>query len=100
MKPVRIGLLGLGTVGGGTVNVLRRNNEEITRRAGRAVHVIQASVHDLNKQRICNTDGIELTTDSEAVVCNPDVEVDDFFLFNQIMQLLAVLPVGYGVQEV
>ena len=39
MKPVQIGLLGLGTVGGGTVNVLARNREEIARRAGRAIEV-------------------------------------------------------------
>lgn len=75
MNPVRIGLLGLGTVGGGTVNVLRRNNEEITRRAGRPIHVIQASARDVNKERICSTEGIELTSDSQAVVRNPQVEV-------------------------
>ena len=37
LKPVKVGLLGLGTVGGGTLNVLRRNAEEIDRRAGRAI---------------------------------------------------------------
>ena len=75
MHPVQIGLLGLGTVGGGTINVLRRNNAEITRRAGRAIHVIQASARDLSKTRICSTEGIALTNDSAAVVCNPDIEV-------------------------
>ena len=75
MNPVRIGLLGLGTVGGGTVNVLRRNNAEIERRAGRAIHVVQASARDLHKERICSTEGIELTQDSSAVVRNPEVEV-------------------------
>jgi homoserine dehydrogenase len=75
MNPVRIGLLGLGTVGGGTVNVLRRNNAEITRRAGRAIHVVQACARDLNKARICSTEGIALSEDPAAVVGNPDVEV-------------------------
>ena len=42
MKPVKVGLLGLGTVGGGTVSVLRRNAEEIQRRAGRGIEVVIA----------------------------------------------------------
>ncbi|MCP5150529.1 MAG: homoserine dehydrogenase [Ectothiorhodospiraceae bacterium] len=75
MKPIRVGLLGLGTVGGGTVNVLARNREEIARRAGRAIEVVQASARDLGKARICDTTGIELTTDPFAVVDNPAVEV-------------------------
>ncbi|MDX1513761.1 MAG: homoserine dehydrogenase [Gammaproteobacteria bacterium] len=75
MKPVKIGLLGLGTVGGGTVNVLNRNGAEISRRAGRAIQVAQASARDLNKTRICPTEGIELTTDPFAVVDNPDIDI-------------------------
>ena len=75
MKPVRIGLLGLGTVGAGTVNVLRRNNEEIERRAGRAIHVVQATARDLTRSRACDTTGIALTADPAEVVRNADVEV-------------------------
>ncbi|MDH3414589.1 MAG: homoserine dehydrogenase, partial [Gammaproteobacteria bacterium] len=75
MKPVKIGLLGLGTVGGGTVNVLARNAEEIARRAGRAIQVIQASARDLNKPRICPTEGIAITTDPLEVVNNPKVDI-------------------------
>ncbi len=75
MKPVKIGLLGLGTVGGGTVNVLARNAEEIARRAGRAIQVIQASARDLNKPRICPTEGIALTTDPLEVVNNPKIDI-------------------------
>ena len=75
MKPVNIGLLGLGTVGGGTVNVLARNREEITRRAGRAIEVVHAAARDLAKPRICPTDGMVLTTDPADVVDNPDVDV-------------------------
>ena len=49
MKPVKVGLLGIGTVGSGTFNVLKRNQEEITRRAGRAIQITM--VADLNTER-------------------------------------------------
>jgi homoserine dehydrogenase len=75
MKPVKIGLLGLGTVGGGTVNVLKRNAEEISRRAGRAIEVSHASARDLGKARICDTTGITLTTNPAEVVDAPEVDV-------------------------
>lgn len=75
MKPVKVGLLGLGTVGCGTVSVLRRNAQEIQRRAGRGIVIAQASARDLNRRRICDVDGIELTTDAAALVDNPDLEV-------------------------
>ena len=75
MEPVKVGLLGLGTVGGGTVNVLSRNAEEITRRAGRGINISHAAARDLNKARICNTDNIELTTDPQQVVDDPDVQI-------------------------
>jgi len=75
LKPVRVGVLGLGTVGGGTVNVLKRNAEEIARRAGREIVVTRASARDLSLTRICNTQGITLTTDPFAIVNDPDVDV-------------------------
>ena len=75
MTPVRIGVLGLGTVGGGTVNVLRRNREEIARRAGRGVVVTRAAVRSLDKERICATGGIPLTTDPDEIVRDPDIDV-------------------------
>lgn len=75
MNPVKVGLLGLGTVGGGTVNVLRRNAEEITRRAGRGIQVTHASARDLKKARICNTEGITLTAQPLEVVNDPEVEI-------------------------
>lgn len=75
MHPVRIGLLGLGTVGGGTVNVLARNAEEIARRAGRGITVKQAAVRSMDRNRICSLDDIALTTDPEAVVRNPEIDV-------------------------
>lgn len=75
MKPVNVGLLGLGTVGGGTINVLNRNAEEITRRAGRAIQVTHASARDLNKARSFATDGITLCEDPFAVVDSPDIDI-------------------------
>ena len=75
LTPVRIGVLGLGTVGGGTVNVLRRNGKEITRRAGRDIVVTRAAARSLDKERICSTEGISLTTDPDEIVRDPDIEV-------------------------
>ncbi|GBE07373.1 MAG TPA: homoserine dehydrogenase [Gammaproteobacteria bacterium] len=75
MKPVNIGILGLGTVGGGTVNVLNRNADEISRRAGREIRVVMASVRSLDKQRICDTSSIKLTTDPFEIVNHPDIDV-------------------------
>ena len=75
MEPVKVGLLGLGTVGGGTVNVLQRNAEEIARRAGRGIIVTHAAARDLNKPRICSTEGITLTTDPKEVVENPELDI-------------------------
>ena len=75
MDPVKVGLLGLGTVGGGTVNVLQRNAEEIARRAGRGIVVTHAAARDLNKPRICSTEGITVTTTPQDVVNDPDVAI-------------------------
>lgn len=75
MNAVKIGLLGLGTVGGGTVNVLQRNADEIARRAGRAIKIVHASARDLDKPRICDTGEIQLTTNPAEVVDNPEVDV-------------------------
>ena len=75
MEPVKVGLLGLGTVGGGTVNVLTRNAKEITRRAGRGIEITHAAARDLSKPRICNTDNITLTQDPQQVVDDPEVQI-------------------------
>jgi len=75
VSQVKIGLLGLGTVGGGTVNVLKRNAEEISRRAGKEITVVHAAARDLNKPRICDTTGIKLTTNPADVVNDPEVQV-------------------------
>ena len=75
MNPVKVGLLGLGTVGGGTINVLRRNAEEISRRAGRGIMITHAAARDINKPRICDTTDILLTTNPQEVVDNPELEI-------------------------
>ncbi|MBI2970336.1 MAG: homoserine dehydrogenase [Gammaproteobacteria bacterium] len=75
MKPVRIGLLGLGTVGGGTINVLRRNGEEIARRAGRGISIVKAAARDPDKTRTFSTEGIELISDPIEVVNDPELEI-------------------------
>ena len=75
MKPVNIGILGLGTVGCGTVSVLARNAQEISRRAGREIRIAQASARDLKKKRPCSVDGIQLVKDPHEVVRNPEIEV-------------------------
>ena len=75
MSQVKIGLLGLGTVGGGTVNVLKRNAQEISRRAGKEIVVVHAAARDLNKPRICDTDGIKLTTNPAEVVNDPEIDI-------------------------
>lgn len=72
---LKLGLLGLGTVGQGVVRVLARNAEEIERRAGRPVRVVHASARDLSKARDCNLDGIRLSADAADVVADPDVDV-------------------------
>ncbi len=75
MKPVKVGVLGLGTVGGGTVNVLKRNAAEIARRAGREIIITRASAKDLDKKRICDTRGITLTTDPMDIINDPEIEI-------------------------
>ena len=75
MKPVKVGILGLGTVGGGTVNVLKRNAAEIARRAGREIIITRASAKDLGKERICDTQGIILSTDPMDIINDPEIEI-------------------------
>jgi homoserine dehydrogenase len=75
LKPVKIGILGLGTVGCGAVTVLHRNAVEITRRAGRDIKIVQASARDVSKPRSCETKGIALTADPMEVVRNPEIDV-------------------------
>lgn len=76
MKPVKIGLLGLGTVGGGTVSVLTRNYDEIARRAGRGIRISHAAAKDYNPDLIKGLDQIgKISDDAFAVVNDPEVEI-------------------------
>ena len=76
MQPVKIGLLGLGTVGGGTVSVLTRNADEIARRAGRAIQITLAAAKEYDADAIVGLDQIEsITDDPFLVVDNSDVEI-------------------------
>ncbi len=87
MKPVKVGLLGIGTVGSGTFNVLKRNQEEITRRAGRAIQITM--VADLNTERARElTNGeCEVVSDANLVVSNPDIDI--------VVELIG----GYGIAK-
>ena len=74
-KPVFVGILGLGTVGGGTAEVLQRNSTEITRRAGRSIELVIASVRDINKKRNAALDNVQLTLDSNKIVDDPNIDI-------------------------
>ena len=75
MKPMNVGLLGLGTVGGGTLTVLRRNAAEITRRAGREIRVTMAAVRDLEKAQVFASPDLQLTDNPFAIVDNPEIDI-------------------------
>ncbi|MGH6646179.1 homoserine dehydrogenase [Aquabacterium sp.] len=86
-KPVQVGLLGIGTVGGGTFTVLRRNQEEIRRRAGRGIEI--AMVADLNTElaRQVVGDAAQIVSDARQVIANPDIDV--------VVELIG----GYGIAK-
>lgn len=75
MKPVKVGLLGLGTVGGGTLNVLVRNATEIARRAGREIVVAHAAAREFKREGLDGIDAVEVTDDAFAVVDNPEIDI-------------------------
>ncbi|MBV6307119.1 homoserine dehydrogenase [Candidimonas humi] len=75
MKPIKVGLLGLGVVGGGTWKVLTANAEEIARRAGRRIEVAAAAVRDLDKARHLVGDEVRLTRDGMDVVRDPEIDI-------------------------
>ncbi|CAG2133552.1 homoserine dehydrogenase [Cupriavidus numazuensis] len=85
MNPIKVGLLGIGTVGSGTFNVLKRNQEEIRRRAGRGIEI--AVVADLNTERARElTNGeVEIVNDANVVVARPDIDI--------VVELIG----GYGI---
>ena len=75
MKPINVGLLGIGTVGGGTFNVLARNEAEITRRAGRQIRISRVADRNLELARQVTAGRAHLTDDAVAVVTDPDIDI-------------------------
>jgi homoserine dehydrogenase len=85
MKPIQVGLLGIGTVGSGTFQVLQRNQQEIERRAGRGIAITM--VADLNTERARELvgEGVRVVADAREVIANPDIDI--------VVELIG----GYGI---
>ena len=75
MKPVKVGILGLGTVGSGTFNVLKRNQKEIRGRAGRGIEVVMVADRDVERARRIVGGDCEVVADGNLVVNNPDIDI-------------------------
>ncbi|SAK55697.1 homoserine dehydrogenase [Caballeronia ptereochthonis] len=75
MEPIKVGLLGFGTVGSGTFTVLRRNQEEIKRRAGRGIEIARVAVRTPAKAEAAKREGVAVTDDFNAVVDDPAISI-------------------------
>ena len=75
MVPIKVGLLGLGTVGRGTYEVLQRNQHEIARRAGRGIEVVAITVRDVGKARALIGSKVPISSDFNDVIRNPDIDI-------------------------
>ncbi|OIP18775.1 MAG: homoserine dehydrogenase [Comamonadaceae bacterium CG2_30_57_122] len=75
MKPIQVGLLGIGVVGSGTFNVLKRNQEEIKRRAGRGIEITMVADLDTARARAAVGEGVQVVNDARAVIANPDIDI-------------------------
>jgi homoserine dehydrogenase len=75
MKAIQVGVMGLGTVGGGVFEVLRRNQEEIRRRAGRGIEVTMVSRRDVAKARAMVGDAAQVVADPRAIIANPEIDI-------------------------
>jgi len=87
MKPINVGLLGIGTVGGGTFRVLRRNSEEISRRAGCEIRMTVVADKDVARAKSVVGDAARVTADALDVVNDPDIDI--------VVELIG----GYGVAK-
>jgi len=87
MKPMNVGLLGIGTVGGGTFNVLARNEAEITRRAGRPIRITKVADKNLELARQVTAGRAQMTDDAFSVVSDPDIDI--------VVELIG----GYGIAK-
>ena len=85
MKPIQVGLLGIGTVGSGTFNVLRRNQEEIRRRAGRGIEITMVADLDTDRARSVVGPDVKVVKDAREVIANPDIDI--------VIELIG----GYGI---
>ena len=85
MKPIQVGLLGIGTVGSGTFNVLQRNQAEIQRRAGRAIRITMVADLDTARAQAIVGDAAQVVGDARAVIANPDIDI--------VVELIG----GYGI---
>jgi homoserine dehydrogenase len=75
MKPIKVGLLGLGNVGAGTFNVLKRNQEEIKRRAGRGIEIVMVAVRNVERAKALVNGQCVVVSDPNLVVDNPDIDI-------------------------
>ncbi|HEY0202419.1 MAG TPA: homoserine dehydrogenase, partial [Burkholderiaceae bacterium] len=75
MKPIQVGLLGIGTVGSGVFEVLRRNQEEITRRAGRGIEIAAVWRRDQAKARAIVGDAAEVVANPRDIIANPRIDI-------------------------
>ena len=87
MKPIQVGLLGIGTVGGGVFNVLERNQEEITRRAGRGIQIHTVADLDTKRAEELVKGRAKVVGDAKQVVNNPEIDV--------VVELIG----GYGIAK-
>ncbi len=87
MKPINVGLIGIGTVGGGTWTVLKRNAEEITRRAGRPIQITAVADKNVELAKQVTGGAARVTDDAFALVNDPEIDV--------IIELIG----GYGVAK-
>ncbi len=74
-NPIQVGLLGIGTVGSGTFKVLRRNQEEIRRRAGRGIEITMVADLDTERARAVVGEGVQVVADARAVIANPQIDI-------------------------
>jgi homoserine dehydrogenase len=85
MNPIQVGLLGIGTVGSGTFNVLQRNQQEIKRRAGRGIEITMVADLDTARAQSVVGDKVKVVNDARAVIANPDIDI--------VIELIG----GYGI---
>ena len=87
IKPINVGLLGIGTVGGGTFTVLQRNAEEIARRAGRPIRIVVVADKNVELAKKVTGGACRVTDDAFSVVSDPEVDI--------VIELIG----GYGVAK-